>query len=113
MVLERLEYNSLYQRVVLNGLKKGTDAENRVVDCKMLPIASDELVVGMPSVDLVVMVTMIETVLVTVMALAKHGTILFLAPQQLVIHFHFVLNFYSVTSQAVAQMLLVCPNEDK
>lgn len=98
---------------MLNGLKKGTDAENRAVDCKMLPIALDELVLGMPSVDLVVTVTMTGTVLVTVMVLAKHGTILFLAPQHLVIHFHFVLNFCSATSQAVAQMLLVCPNVEK
>lgn len=110
MVWERLEYNSLYQRVVLNGLKKGMDAENHVVDCKMLPIASDELVLGMPSVDLVVTETMIGTALVTVMALVKHGTISFLAPQHLVIHFHFSSNFCLATSQAVAQMLLVCPN---
>lgn len=99
--------------LVANGVKKGTGVEIRVVDCRMLPKALDGSAVGMPWVDLVVMGTMTRTAQAMVMALVKRGTVSILAPLQLAMHFHFVLNSCSGTSQAAAQMPLMYPNWEK
>ena len=95
--------------LVANAARMGMDAENRAVDCRMLPEAWDESVLGMPSVDSVVRVTMTRTARAMVMASAMHGTVSILAPQP-VIHFRFVWNFCLVTNQAVVQMRLMFPN---
>lgn len=95
---------------MVSDLKKKTAAESYAVDCRPLPGALGELAVDMPSVDLVVMA--IETAQAMVMVSATHSIISIWA-LLLVIHCHFVLNFCSVTDQAVAPKQLKRPVQRK
>lgn len=90
------------------GLKMGTDAGIRAVDCRRLPRASDEWVGDMPLVDSVAMET--RTVRATVKALEMHGIILVWARRR-AIRFHFVLSSCSVTGPVVAQKLSRYPKK--
>lgn len=92
--------------MAVNGLKKGMDAENRAAVDRVLPKASDEWAVDMPSVDLVVRAT--RTVRVMVMVSVTHETTSPWAHRP-VIRCRFALNFCLATNQAVALMPLMSP----